>query len=207
MPAQRRRLIRQIRTRRLGVAFLMRDIGLARENVAIVRKFGLVAIGTAVLTGATALAAIRVPQDRAAPQGRSSPAISAASRSVVLPESEKGTVLRLCSRRGPKVEGSWKATPQQIASLESNLKRISSLRSAGILRGVSIAHPEDCYRQYIPVIVGGRKLIYVNAFCGIQAPGWRTHFVTICDGGESVWGVQYDPATGQFSDLEVNGIA
>ncbi len=70
-----------------------------------------------------------------------------------------------------------------------------------------IAHPENCYRQYIPVIIAKRALIYVNAFCGIEVPSWRTHFVTICDGGESVWGVLYDPTTGEFSDLEVNGVA
>jgi hypothetical protein len=128
-------------------------------------------------------------------------------RFVLLAENEKGAVLRLCSRLGPKVEGKWKPTEQDVAKLESNLTRISSLRSAGTLKGMSIAHPEDCYRQYIPVIVAGRKLIYVNAFCGIKVPGWRTHFVTICDGGASVWGVLYDPTTGEFSDLEVNGVA
>jgi hypothetical protein len=102
------------------------------------------------------------------------------------------------------VDGRWKPTQQLVANLESNLKRISSLRSAGSLKGISVAHPEDCYRQYIPVIVTGRKLIYVNAFCGIEDPSWRTRFVTICDGGKSVWGVLYDPTSGEFSDLEVN---
>ena len=105
------------------------------------------------------------------------------------------------------MDGSWKATEHDVATLESNLARISSLPSAGTLKGAAIAHPENCYRQYIPVIVAGRKWIYVNAFCGIEVSGWRTRFVTICDGGESVWGVLYDPATGEFSDLEVNGVA
>lgn len=127
---------------------------------------------------------------------------------VVLSGREK-SVSKLCSRPGPKVDGGWKATEQDIATLESNLKRITLLRSAGILKGIRVAHPENCYRQYIPIIVAGRKLIYVNAFCGIKVSDsdWRTQFVTICDGGESVWGVLYDPATGEFSDLEVNGAA
>ena len=171
------------------------------------RRIGIAVIGAAVLGGATALVATRISQGPPAPQGRSSLAKSPASRFVLLPESEKGAVSRLCSRRGPEVDGSWKATQLQIAALESNLRRISSLRSAGSLRGMRITHPEDCYRQYIAVTVGGRKLIYVNAFCGIQVPGWRTHFVTICDGGESVWGALYDPTTGEFSGLEVNGVA
>lgn len=140
-------------------------------------------------------------------QSTSSPAESPIKHFVLLPRVENGTVLRLCSRRGPKVDGGWNATQGHVANLESNLKRITSLRSAGSLKGMSIAHPENCYRQYIPIVVAGRKLIYVNAFCGIEVPEWRTQFVTICDGGDSVWGVLYDPTTGEFSDLEVNGLA
>lgn len=193
------------------------------------RKIGITVIGVAVLGSAAVLAANIFPdqayallqdmrvwvgmtatgasQGPPAPQGTSSPVKSHTMRFVLLPESEKGPVLRLCSRRSPKVDGTWKATEQSVTALESNLRRISSLRSAGSLKGINIAHPEDCYRQYIPVIVAGRKLIYVNAFCGIEVPSWRTDFVTICDGGQSVWGVLYDPATGEFSDLEVNGVA
>jgi hypothetical protein len=192
------------------------------------RKIGIAIFAMAVMGGATILAANLFPdqasavlqnvtagagthptgdgQNPPAPQGTPNSSKSPTVRFVVLPEREKA-VARLCSRRGPKVDGSWKTTEQDIATLESNLARISSLRSAGTLKGTRIAHPENCYRQYIPIIIAGRKLIYVNAFCGIEVPDWRTRFVTICDGGESVWGVLYDPATGEFSDLEVNGVA
>src|SRR5262245_22369046 len=124
---------------------------------------------------------------------------------VLLSGSEKA-ISKLCSRLGPKVDGGWKTTEQVIATLESNLKRITSLRSAGAIKGKQITHPENCYRQYVPVLVAGHKLIYVNAFCGIKVSDWRTQFVTICDGGEYVWGALYDPTTGDFSDLEVNGV-
>lgn len=200
----------------------------SRENEATMRKIGIAIFAMAVLGGATILTANLFPdqayavlqnvrawagihatgvtQNPPAPQETPNSSKSPTVRFVVLPDSEKA-VVRLCSRRGPKVDGSWKTTEQHIAPLESNLARISSLRNAGTLKGMRIAHPENCYRQYIPVVVAGRKLIYVNAFCSIEVPGWRTHFVTICDGGESVWGVLYDPATGEFSDLEVNGVA
>ena len=75
------------------------------------------------------------------------------------------------------------------------------------MKGFAISHPEKCYRQYIPVIVAGRNLIYLNAFCGIEIVRWRTEFVSIRDGGTSVWGALYDPSTSTFFDLEVNGIA
>ena len=136
-----------------------------------------------------------------------SPSNSPTARFVLLPRGEKASVIRLCSRRGPKVDGSWKPAERDIATLESNLARISRLQSRGTLKGIRILHPENCYRQYIPVTIAGSKLIYVNAFCGIEDPGWRKQFVDICDGGESVWGVLYNPTTGEFSDLEVNGVA
>src|SRR5215475_9929272 len=89
--------------------------------------------------------AIEAARNSPRPQGASNS--SKSPRFVLLPESEKA-VSRLCSRRRPKVDGSWKTSEQDIATLESNLARISLLRSAGTLKGVRIAHPENCYRQY-----------------------------------------------------------
>jgi hypothetical protein len=177
-----------------------------------VRKIGIAVFAMAVMGSATASAVLQNVrawtwdgQNPPAPQRTPNSSKSPTVRFVVLPEGEKA--IALCSRRGPKVDGSWKTTERDIATLESNLAHISSLRSAGTLKGIRIAHPENFYRQYIPIIIAGRKLIYVNAFSAIEVPDWRTHFVTICDGGESVWGVLYDPTTGEFSNLEVNGVA
>lgn len=125
----------------------------------------------------------------------------------VLLSGSEAEIAILRSRLGPKVAGGWKANGEIVAALESNLKNITSLRSGGGVKGIRIEHPEKYYRQYVPVVVAGRKLIYVNAFCRSEVPDWRTHFVTILDGGDCVWSVLYDPATGQFSDLEVNGDA
>ncbi len=86
------------------------------------------------------------------------------------------------------------------------MSRLSELRSTGGLRGMQILHPEKCYRQYIGVIVGNRKLIYVNAFCNIEPYNWRERFVNICDGGWSVWGALFDPTTGEFSELATNRV-
>lgn len=100
----------------------------------LVKKIGIIVVGTAALGCATALAATAGWQAPPTPQEPSSHAKSVAPRFVLLAASEKRALSALCSRRGPKVDGSWKATQQQIATLESNLKCISSLRSAGSLR-------------------------------------------------------------------------
>jgi len=189
-----------------------------------VKRFWLIIVGLAVLGGVSILAANFFPdQTYEALKGVTAwvgaPVFGATSpppvqqknptskaqtvRFVLLPASEK---ILQCSRPWPKVDASWKATAQDVAKLESNLSHISSLRSAGSIKGARIERPENYYRQYLTVVVSGRKLIYVNAF-DAEVPDWREHFVTICDGGGSVWGVLYDPSTGEFFDLEVNGLA
>jgi hypothetical protein len=53
-----------------------------------------------------------------------------------------------------------------------------------------------------------RRLIYINAFLEPDPPkNWRTEPVVACDGGTSFWGAIFDPATGQFSRLAINGVA
>ena len=103
------------------------------------------------------------------------------------------------------MNGSWEPTADDIEKLESRLSRVSKLQSQ---RGEFIADPSSYYRQYIGIIVGGRKLIYVNAFdYGMLRSDWRKRLINICDGGTSAWGVLYDPKTSEFSELATNGRA
>jgi hypothetical protein len=91
--------------------------------------------------------------------------------------------------------------------MESRLSRVSRLGSKSGIIGEQIEHPEKYYRQYVGIVVKDRRLIYINAFCDEQPPsGWRERVVDVCDGGCS-WGAVYDVTTGDFADLEMNGIA
>ena len=127
-------------------------------------------------------------------------------RFVVLPQSE-GKQLPLCSRPGPNVAGTWDPLVQDILNLESHLGEIAKLKAHGSISGAKIAHPEESTRQYLGIVVDGKRQIYVNAFArSIASKSWRERFVTICDGGAGVCGVLYDPQTGVFSDLETNGL-
>lgn len=128
---------------------------------------------------------------------------------VLLPDSAARAVSHLCSREGVgKVQGSWNPTSHDIERLESELAAISRLRSrhgeVGELKGVQISQPYAYYRQYVAVVAGGHKLIYVNAFSYQPPSSWRKQLVDLCDTGRDAWGVQYDPATGHFSDLIIN---
>lgn len=63
------------------------------------------------------------------------------------------------------------------------------------------------YRQYIGVVVDGKRWVYVNAFWEEGAPsGWKREMEIYCDGGPASWGVLYDPVTGRFEGLAVNGV-
>lgn len=137
------------------------------------------------------------------------------TRSTVLPESAAQLLAHPCSRSGPpRFEKSWRPTRADIQALESRLDRISLLRSAGLIRGEQIENPSRYYRQYVGLVVGGRKLIYLNAFCKKpedvvvrQGGDWRQNPIDVCDGGDCFWSAVYDPNSGEFSDLQVNGIA
>jgi hypothetical protein len=125
---------------------------------------------------------------------------------TVLPSSEASRLRTLCSRSALRAEGTWKPSEAEIAELESGLRRIELLEENDVLSGIQIVDPVVAHRQYLPVIVHGRRVIYINAAFMLEAPdaNWRYHLSDICDGGAYVWGALYDPATLEFSDLEIN---
>lgn len=127
---------------------------------------------------------------------------------TILPQSEAQNVTRLCSRTGfAKIDSGWLPTDADIKIVESHLALLSQPTSDG----QSVKTPTDYFRQYVGVVVLGRKLIYLNAlgFSDAEAgrDSWKTRFVNICDGGDYFWGAIYDPATGTFSELHKNGYA
>ena len=71
----------------------------------------------------------------------------------------------------------------------------------------SVTEPRDFDRQYVGVVVDGRELIYINAFKLPDSPSLKpaTTAVGACDGGAAFWGALYDPQTGAFSEIAING--
>jgi hypothetical protein len=64
------------------------------------------------------------------------------------------------------------------------------------------------------MVVGERKLVYLNAFCKkpedvapMKGGDWRQRPIDVCGGGDCFWSAVYDLLSGEFSDLQVNGIA
>lgn len=126
---------------------------------------------------------------------------------VVLPASQAESVTRLCSRIGPEhVAGGWNPSTGDIQKLEATLDRVSAMRPTGAV-SVPIQSPRNSFRQYVGIRVGERNLIYVNAFPRDYVPSYRrSKLVNVCDGGAAFWGVTFDPATGDFTNLFTNGV-
>lgn len=126
---------------------------------------------------------------------------------VLLPESEVTAYAGLFGDPKPKVE-SWEPTVGDIDDLNSNLAQISALSDKEQDATRHIDAPDQYFRQYLAVVTNGKKTIFVNAMCSVDAgQNWRKHLAFAADGGKCFWHAVYDPATQTFSNLIVNGRA
>jgi hypothetical protein len=144
-------------------------------------------------------------------------------RSALLKGEEARRLAKQCSRDSPSdFSELWEPSADDIRKMEARLSDISGLRAKCCIEGASIEQPSKWYLQYAALVWHGKKIIYVSAI-GRQQPtdfvrdettgkltevpsnSWKEFAVIICDGGNA-WGVVYDPKTGKFSDLSINGI-
>jgi hypothetical protein len=131
-------------------------------------------------------------------------------RSTVLSEDEAQRALRPCSRPGPsEVKDKWPVSKTVVEQLELDLPRLARLKSRECcFLGARVRDPGSYFRQYVGVVVDGRKLVYINAFrSNSHHPNWQRSAVSVCDGGSDYWGALYDPVTRRFSRLAFNGSA
>jgi hypothetical protein len=164
------------------------------------------AFAALILTGACAPAP---PPD--AVQDRVAELWTADTRTVLTGDAAM-MLTRQCSRVSPgPVESAWTPSDAEVAALEDDMLLLvaNKLEDAG-----QNPSPGGYYRQYAGFVIGGRRIIYVNGVdeSAIQRePGaaptfdWRHQAVQICDGGHITFGVEYDPATRQFSNFAFNG--
>lgn len=109
----------------------------------------------------------------------------------------------MCSRPAPEgVVRVRQAAEEEVLEAEARL--------AGFLRRKAppeiTEHLHLYRRQYVGVLLEGRRALYVNSFLGerLNATDWRTYFVEVCGGGVRAWGVVYDLERGKFEQFQVN---
>jgi hypothetical protein len=163
----------------------------------------------------TGVALGQSPQIRLSVAGTASPEAPqirlSASGTFILPVDAGLSLLKQCSRDAPdRVSQFWNPSTAQIGRLERLLPQYVR---AGSDPRRHVARNVEYHRQYVGIVVDGRRLIYGNFYPAstFQPVGAMARFdekstpVVVCDGGPSFWGVVFDPEADVFSDLQVNG--
>jgi hypothetical protein len=109
----------------------------------------------------------------------------------------------------PPLEGFWTPEPSQVQALEATLPAFLAERQAFFRREPPPWQSLAAYKaQYLGVTDRGQRLIYGNFFCdAVEWDDWQQQMVLVDDGGDCFFQVRYNPASGKFISLEVNGEA
>lgn len=131
-------------------------------------------------------------------------------RSVVLPERLAQSVRAQCSRADfPDIDGTWTPSVDNVARMEAHLYRLNRhFESASRSRNgaESRLNVNDYHRQYVGILRGGQRFIYINAlYNGNVDASWQSQAFNICDGGPAAWGCIYNPDADAFDAFRING--
>ena len=169
----------------------------------------LVFIAFAFIAGALGLRLLRIAPLPNKDQRAARPPISGPDY-VVLPESETAAYVKYYLANPGIAVQSWQPSDADLKGLEANLPQVSNLKENGTGPGRHIDHPNEYFRQYLPIVQSGRRQIFVNAFCREErdySDEWRQRLHIVYDGGKCYWQAFYDPLTQKFSNLLINGVA
>lgn len=110
--------------------------------------------------------------------------------------------------------GAWTPTAEQVTDAERGLPaylaaatpRLPASVPPGAAQRIA-ARLQGYARQYFGVSWAGRRLLYINCIPADHRADWRARPVFVRDGGESFFHLMYDPESGEYSGLSVNGEA
>ncbi len=125
--------------------------------------------------------------------------------SFILPVNAGQSLLRQCSRGTPaNVSQFWNPSSEQIQKLEVLLPDYVRQSSD---RKPNISDHMEYHRQYVGIVVNGKRLIYGNFYPASVSDYFdeKSTAVVVCDGGASFWGIVFEPESSVFLDLQVNG--
>jgi hypothetical protein len=125
---------------------------------------------------------------------------------AVLPGRMVSAILHQCSRNAPTAgESTWQPGADDVLTLERALPTALVAQAAKGDPDWSKA-PTGWRRQYVGIVLNGRRLIYGNFFPRqIEASSWRAYPQIVCDGGPNFFGVVYDADARRIIDLAFNG--
>lgn len=102
----------------------------------------------------------------------------------------------------------WTPSESDILALEDGLAAYLQNSSNHFYEETPVWERLSEYnRQYIGMVLDGKKIIYANYFCDSVETDWRKDFVFVLDGGDCFFQFKYDVDGTEFFDLQVNGVA
>ena len=102
----------------------------------------------------------------------------------------------------------WTPSENDVVALEDGLGAYLQNNPDRFYGGTPVWERLDDYnRQYIGMVLDGKKIIYANYFCDSTETDWRKDFVFVMDGGDCFFQFKYDMDSAEFFDLQVNGVA
>jgi hypothetical protein len=119
----------------------------------------------------------------------------------ILPIAPGKSQVKACRSTPKGITAVWEPTEDDIDMLEAHLSAFLSRQ---------LMMPRRSYgRQYIGIVISGKRLIYGNFYPPSSDPRAKeiesTRPVVSCDGGSQFWGIVFDPRSKTFSDLQFNG--
>jgi hypothetical protein len=164
------------------------------------------------------------PPSKPPRDARIRPAIPEPLRAILV-EKPRGVIVREQNGRDfylfdrPKADSFWTPTRDDVAALEKKLpdwlrskvrpaeQRSISERdwSTVAVRKEFLDRFPDYTRQYIGIVDGKQRWIWVNFFCRDEGVNWTREPVLVKDGGDCFGQLQFEPATGKFRGFSVNG--
>jgi hypothetical protein len=112
---------------------------------------------------------------------------------------------RLCSREAPQgISGYWELGKAEVERIDRAL--MVHLSRSG-LQGHLSAPPSRYERQYLGLVRGARRAVYINAFPvrgEAEHAKARMEFAEWCDGGSLFWGIEYDVKSRRFLNFSAN---
>ena len=132
------------------------------------------------------------------------PQVTESQNWVILTE-EQAEEMRLASWL-VECDAFWVPSADDILNLEERLPGYLSQNSHEFNRQPPVWERLDEYqRQYVGFELGGEQFIYGNYFCHSMRINWRQDWVSVDDGGDCYFQVEYEIEGGLFIMLHVNG--
>jgi hypothetical protein len=106
-------------------------------------------------------------------------------------------------------EAYWTPSQAEVAALEAGLVDYLQRELSEGMWGYRVWERLPEYgRQYFGLVFEGERLIFANYFCNTSDDmNWQEQYVLVMDGGDCFFRLLYNPQTGEYSNLIVNGEA